>query len=241
MSSVLPNNPPNVLSSFTPLERSDLLAETIVKQIMGRILENVLQPGDQLAEASLAEQFGVSRIPVREALSKLERFGLVHKEPYQLAVVSALTDQDLEELHCVRLLIEPWAARILAAHRLPEDLAILAGILTEMEQAVQHEQRSEMVQLDLRLHNALVTLTHNTLLNEMWSLASMRLQRFLLLKRRRAYPNLVAAIDLHRPLVEAIAAGRPDEAEAETRRHLLDVYHAWQEDPYRLAKPSVKD
>jgi len=238
MSSALPTN---AFSELTPLERSDLLAETIVRQIKERILANVLKPGDHLAEATLAEQFGVSRIPVREALRKLERFGLVHKESYLPAVVSALTDQDLEELHCVRLLIEPAAARMLAARRSPEDLAVLAGILAEMEQAAQHNRRSDMVMLDLRFHNALVTLNHNTLLDEMWSLAAMRLHRFLLLKRRRAYPDLATAISQHRPLFEAVTGGRPEDAEAEARRHLLDVYRAWQEDSSRTAKTSAEE
>lgn len=233
MSSSLVNNQTIDLSSITPIGRSDVLAEAIVQQIMNLIITNVLQPNDQLSEVALATQFGVSRIPVREALRKLENYGLVYKEPYQPARVSSMTDDDLESLHMVRLLIEPQSAKHLAINGTAEDLAVLSGILSDMEIAAQQNQKREMIQLDLKLHTSLVTLNNNSLLNEMWSLASIRLHRFLLFKRRRIYPDLENAVNQHRPLIEAILTRRGEDAEALVRTHLMNIYSVWQEDPSR--------
>lgn len=233
MSSSLVYNQTIDLSSITPIGRSDVLAEAIVQQIMNLIITNVLQPNDQLSEVALATQFGVSRIPVREALRKLENYGLVYKEPYQPAKVSSMTDDDLESLHMVRLLIEPQSAKHLAINGTAEDLAVLSGILSDMEITAKQNQKREMIQLDLKLHTSLVTLNNNSLLNEMWSLASIRLHRFLLFKRRRIYPDLEDAVNQHRPLIEAILTRRGEDAEALVRTHLMNIYSVWQEDPSR--------
>jgi len=233
MSSSLINNQINNFSSITPLGRSDVLAESIVQQIMNLIITNVLQPDDQLPEVALAAQFGVSRIPVREALRKLENYGLVYKEAYQPAKVSSMTDDDLESLHMVRLLIEPQAAKNLAINGTAGDLGVISDILNEMELAANHNQKWEMIQLDLKLHTSLITLNNNSLLNEMWSLATIRLHRFLLFKRRRIYPDLKDAVEQHRPLIEAILSRRGEDAEALVRTHLMNVYRVWQEDPTR--------
>ena len=239
MSSSLINNKINSFSSITPLGRSDVLAESIVQQIMNLIITNVIQPEDQLPEVALAAQFGVSRIPIREALRKLENYGLVYKEPYQPAKVSSMTDDDLESLHMVRLLIEPQAAKNLAINGTSGDLDVISSILNEMELAVKNNTKWEMIQLDLKFHTSIITLNNNSLLNEMWSLATIRLHRFLLFKRRRIYPDLKDAVEQHRSLIEAILSRRGEDAEALARSHLMNVYRVWQEDPSRKIQMKI--
>lgn len=241
MSSSPNNKQTNSFSSIEALSRSDILAESIVHQIMNLIMTNVLKPGDQLPEIPLAAQFGVSRIPIREALRKLENYGLVYKEPYQPAKVSFMTDDDLESLHMVRLLIEPQSAKNLAINGTSGDLDVISNILNEMELAAKYNNKWEMIQLDLKFHTSIITLNNNSLLNEMWSLATIRLHRFLLFKRRRIYPDLKEAVEQHRSLIEAILSRRGEDAEALARSHLLNVYRVWQEDPSRKIQMKIKD
>jgi DNA-binding GntR family transcriptional regulator len=76
--------------------------------------------------------------------------------------------------------------------------------------------------LDVDFHDALVSQSRHKLLNELWPLVSLRLRRFLFLKRRRLYQRLEDAAALHDPIVEAIAEGDPAKAEAMAHQHVIE-------------------
>ena len=105
----------------TPRVR-DLLEEAI--------LEGELKPGERLRAEALAQRFGTSRTPIREALLQLEAQGLVEVEPNRGAVVRAFDRDDLRDLYEVRALLEPRAAaRAATAHRAPRDIDAAASAL----------------------------------------------------------------------------------------------------------------
>lgn len=210
-----------------PINRSDLLADTIVEQVARLIISNRLKPGDQLREGFLAEQLGVSRVPVREGLGKLERMGLIEKEPYRPAIVSSLSHDDIQQLYDVRMMIEPVAARRLAEARDPQAMQAIQAILDGMRSAAAKDDHNTFLELDLRLHESLVVLNGNVLLNEMWGLVSVRLRRFLWLKPYRSYGTLAWGVEIHLPICEAVLAGDGDAAERATRNHIVDVYRDW--------------
>jgi DNA-binding GntR family transcriptional regulator len=209
--------------SLKQIERSDPLVEVVLQQIADGIIAGHLRPGDKLVEAKLGEQLGVSRGPVREAFRRLEQMGLVEKIPNRGAFVSTLTDRDVEELHTARELIEGLAARQLAAQRNPQAITRLEEILQEMRQTAAAGDQNRMIALDADFHDALVKLCGHKLLGDIWEIVRVHLRRFLLLKRKRLYRTLAEAAPLHEPIVEAIAAGDPDRAEAEARRHVVEA------------------
>lgn len=217
-----------VLKTMSQVERAELLADAIVQQITDLIVSNQLKQGDQLVESFLAEQFGVSRVPVREGLRKLEQMGLVSKEPYHPAVVSELTLLDIQQLHETRLIIEPNSAYLLAKRQPSQALEKLTQIFQSMQAASEQNKSRAFIDLDAEFHDSLVVMTGNTLLGEMWSLASLRLRRFLFLKNRRAYDDLSAAVEMHRPIHDAILQGDAGLAEQATREHIVTVFQSWQ-------------
>ena len=91
--------------SADPLARGSIV-EALAQRIRQRILRNDIPPGAQLRQEALAERYGVSRIPVREALRQLEAEGLVAFNPNRSVTVSALSVAEAEELFDLRLLIE---------------------------------------------------------------------------------------------------------------------------------------
>jgi DNA-binding GntR family transcriptional regulator len=208
-------------NTLAQVERADLLVESVLQKITEAIVTNRLRPGEKLVETRLGEQLGVSRGPVREAFRRLEQMGLVEKIPYRGAFVSALTQQDAEELHNVREPLEGLATRLLAERRDPHAIAKLESILTEMSQGDISSDQSRMIELDVDFHNALIELTEHKLLHEIWQIVSVRLRRFLYLKRQRLYRTPVEAVQIHKPIVRAIAAGEAEQAELEARRHVM--------------------
>jgi DNA-binding GntR family transcriptional regulator len=104
-------------------------------QLQHAILEGALKPGERLRAEALAQRYGTSRTPVREALLQLEAQGLVEVEPNRGAVVRAFDRADLLDLYEVRALLEPAAAARAARSIGPEDIARLAQLCDESEGA----------------------------------------------------------------------------------------------------------
>ncbi len=209
--------------NFKQIERPDPLVEVVVQQIASEIIAGNLHSGDKLVETKLGEQLGVSRVPVREAFRRLEQIGLVEKIPNRGAFVSTLTERDIEELYSVRELIEGLASRLLATRRDPQAIARLEAILEEMRQTATAGDQKRMIMVDADFHDALVKLSDHKLMGEIWEIVHLRLRRFLLLKRKRLYRTLADAALVHEPIVQAIAAGDADRAEAESRRHVVEA------------------
>lgn len=102
-----------------PIERHQTLREKILETIRDAILRGVLKPGEKVAEPELAERFGISRTPIREAFRQLESEGYLTVIPRKGAVVTALSERDVKEFYAIKAILEGYAARI-AAKKLSE-------------------------------------------------------------------------------------------------------------------------
>src|SRR3954466_1230640 len=103
------------------------------------ILEGELKPGERLRAEALAQRFGTSRTPIREALLQLEAHGLVEGEPNRGAVVKTFARDDLRDLYEVRALIEPHAAARAATRISDDDIAQLQRLCDDEDQIVANE------------------------------------------------------------------------------------------------------
>jgi DNA-binding GntR family transcriptional regulator len=177
------------------------------------ILEGELKPGERLRAEALAQRFGTSRTPVREALVQLEGQGLVEIEPNRGAVVRTFDRDDVRDLYEVRALLEP-AAAARAAHRISEaDVARLEALCADAsvdEQIVDNEA----------FHRIIVEAAGSPRLEVAMRAASgiprTFRSRFWHDDRQRAESLLC-----HRRLVSAFRAGDAQLAEAVMRMHIL--------------------
>lgn len=85
--------------------------DQVIYQLRDAIISGALKPGDRLLQAELADQLGVSRMPVREALRRLEAEGLVVLQPYRGALVAGLSSEELAEIYEIRIALETLALR----------------------------------------------------------------------------------------------------------------------------------
>ena len=90
--------------------------DAVVERLRALILSRQLQPGQRLVQADLAEQLGVSRTPIRDALTRLAHEGLVNLTSYKSATVACFSAADLEEIFAVRIGLESYAAFMAARH-----------------------------------------------------------------------------------------------------------------------------
>ncbi len=101
-------------------------------RVRNAILEGELGPGSVMSQVALAQQLGISRTPLREALRMLQSEGLVDSEPHRRVRVAAVTPEDLEQLCIIRVTLEAQAIRLAVPRMMPEDLARLEGYMAEM-------------------------------------------------------------------------------------------------------------
>jgi DNA-binding GntR family transcriptional regulator len=128
------------------------LATAALEEIRHRILNGDLAGGTKLGQDALAAEFGISRIPIREALLQLEAEGLVRIEPHKGAVVAEVRVEDIEELCALRAMLEPRLLLSSAPLLTPVDYARLTAICTEYS----HEMRAHNIrrwgELNTELH-----------------------------------------------------------------------------------------
>ena len=127
---------PGVVSGLA-VPRPLTLREHAIQTIRQAIVSGALPPGERIRQAHLAQQLGISRGPVREAIRALEQEGLVRTEPYRASYVTSLSEEELEHLYRVRAEVEVIAARRLAGAIAaePARLAPYAALLEEMRGA----------------------------------------------------------------------------------------------------------
>jgi GntR family transcriptional repressor for pyruvate dehydrogenase complex len=212
---------------FAPVPRQATLASQVVETLEAFITESHLQPGDRIPpERQLADQFGVSRTVIREAVGRLAAKGLLEvsagsgtiiRRPSVESVARSmslcLNAEDppfsYASVHEVRRMLETQIAGLAAERRTPDDLAMLHGLLDEA--AAGARDRDSYVRADMAFHAALAGATHNRLFN----LLLDSLSDILLAVRRSAFdlPGTPArALDAHRAIVERVEAGDPSGA-----------------------------
>lgn len=142
----------------TTTSRADLVAESIRGAILGR----TLKPGDVLVERQLAEQLGVSKTPVREALIALARTGLLTINRGRGATVRNLSYVEIRHVYEERVLIEPWALqRVVESGR--RDFAEARAALTEAEEYAKRGDEAARALANRRFHRGLYFKCENTL------------------------------------------------------------------------------
>jgi DNA-binding GntR family transcriptional regulator len=179
-----------------------------------------LRPGQRLVETELAVRLGVSRTPVREALSRLEAQGVVARDGRSLRVATLDHDQ-LGELYEVRGVVEGLAARLAARHAAPEEIAVLAEMV-EGDRKVLGDARA-LALANRRFHRQLHRASHNRYLIQM--LESMRRSMALLSTTTLAAPGRAGqSLDEHAAIVEAVARRDEAAAQAAAERHISHAY-----------------
>jgi len=201
------------------LERS-VLSTQVSRAIMEGILRGRFRPGDRLVENELAEMLGISRSPIREALTDLDRSGLITREPGRGATIRKWGAHDLEELFSVRGLLEGQAARLVAAEAPALDVRPFETIMARMEETAHGEDYAAMVELDLEFHRTLWSLAGNRLLAQVLEGLSHQFRLFLTLNWR-FHGGLHHVADNHRRLLAGLASGDPERAERAMQEHVV--------------------
>ena len=128
------------------------LAGVAFESVRSQILRRQLAFGTKLNQASLAEQLGISLVPLREALRKLEAEGLVQIVPHRGVFVCTISRDELEDLYTIRMILEGMATRAAVARLTDDHVAKLSALVLEMEQETSREDYAKLLLINRAFH-----------------------------------------------------------------------------------------
>lgn len=208
-------------------ESSDRLQiASVVDQVYDAIRERItngsLPRGSRVHQEDLAEELGVSRTPVREALRRLAAEGLVEMRTNRGARVADVDQGGMRSAYEARLVIEPGAARLAALRDLAEPRARMAAAVAAQRQALRSVRRS--FEANREFHLALVTAAGNDFLEQFAQrLWVARIGATIYERQVEAQERILLDVNEHEQILAAIEAGDARRAETLTRRHLTEA------------------
>ncbi|MCI6159359.1 MAG: GntR family transcriptional regulator [Selenomonadaceae bacterium] len=201
------------LDSYQPLR------EVVCESIRDAIRKGILKPGERIMEIQLAEELGVSRTPVREAIRKLELEGYVVMMPRRGTYVANMSIRDISEIFEIRTALESLSNGLAAERITPEELEHLQRLLVMISSYIETKDMDKIVETDIEFHDLLYHAARNSRLVGIISNLRDQLTRFRTLSM--SYPGrLEATLDEHRTIVEAIAQGDGRAAKKAAEKHM---------------------
>lgn len=195
--------------------------ELIIQQLRAEIVSGEIAPGEKLSEARLAERFGVSRMPVRDAFKELENAGFVTIEQRRGTFVRRTSRSEILDLFEVREAIEGMAARLCAYRANNQLLAKLDEAIEVMSRQVKAMDMDGYSRTDERFHELIMSGASNEWLSEHYRLLVQHLHRGLLssiVTRREG--RMDRSLAEHVEIMRALAAHDPQGAENAMRNHV---------------------
>ncbi|HYH01692.1 MAG TPA: GntR family transcriptional regulator [Bacillota bacterium] len=204
---------PIKLDNYKPLR------ELVFESLREAIISGQLSPGERMMEIQLAEEMGVSRTPVREAIRKLELEGLVVMIPRKGAYVAGLSLKDVTDVFEIRGALEGLAAE-LAADRITEDeLESLERYLVKISEDIEHGDLNRVVETDTDFHTILYQASRNSRLSQIINNLREQIQRFR--TTSLSFPGrMKTALEEHRKIVEAISSRDGELARKLAKEHI---------------------
>lgn len=198
------------------------LERMVYETIRDEIVSGALRPGEQLVEGRLAAELGVSKTPVREALIRLQRDGLVEIAPYRGARVIVPVDDDIAEITELRVCLETFIARDIAARRPTDVLEALETSIAGSCKALADRAEEQFVDRLSDFSDILAEACGNKRMKKI--LGDLRsVLHFIGNSSRRIQGRAARSIAQHEAILEAIKAGDPDAAAEATAVHIRSI------------------
>ena len=188
--------------------------------IVEAIDDGIYKPGDRLVESELAERFGVSRTPVREALQRLETQSMVKRDGRSL-IVATLDHNQLAELYTVRTELEALAARLAARHATPEELRVLQSMVDE--DLGRLGDAEALARSNRRFHHQIHLASHNRYLVQQLDIVHRNMA--LMARSSLAVDGRPkVALAEHQAIVDGLKSGDGTAAESALRAHISKAF-----------------
>jgi DNA-binding GntR family transcriptional regulator len=204
-------------------EAAPTAAERAYQEVRQRILDGRLPAGRRLKELDLARELGISRTPVRDALSRLNVEGLLDFRPNLGATVAVWSEVQIEQMFRIRAMLEPFAAEIAALQIADAEIAELKTLCGIMEEAARRETSADLMKLasaNARFHRMIIDATRSEHFAKLITMA-MDAPLTLRIFSRYTIEEIQRSMRHHREVVDALSHHDPAWAASAMRTHIL--------------------
>ncbi len=195
------------------------LRDVVFENLRTAILEGNLKAGQRLMEVQLAEQLGVSRTPIREAIRKLELEGLVVMLPRKGAYVANMSFKDLIDVLEIRASLEGLAASLAAERRNDEDIIDLEKLAKEFETCVRETNIEGVLKTDIDFHEKIFMMANNKKLYQLITSLWEQVHRFRV-TYVSDYDASLSLVEEHNKILQAIKDGDSELAKKYATEHI---------------------
>lgn len=192
------------------------LRQMLKDALLRRILSGGYKAGERLVELRIAEEFGTSQAPVREALRDLEGTGLVVNRPRRGTYVAEVLSKGLREIYAVRGALEEQATRIATANG-GCDVVMLQREIDAMRTAARQGSLSDLADHSVLFHRAILDAAGNQLLTNIW--VSLHIETRTTITLLAEGLDLMEVARSHQPILDAIKSGDAERAARVAREH----------------------
>ncbi len=200
------------------------LSDDVVDRLRAAIVRGTFVPGQHLSEAALADIFGVSRGPIREAFAQLEREGLLKLERHRGARVTSLSTRDIDEIYELRVALERLAIDRACKFGIESDFVAMAEIVEALRDATQREDVVAVVEWDVRFHDSIYVAAKHDRLYQSWSILRPQIETFLFSRSMDQRNYLDKAVHEHVALLDIIRQRSRAAATAMIEDHIHSAY-----------------
>ncbi|HEX5414524.1 MAG TPA: GntR family transcriptional regulator [Chloroflexota bacterium] len=197
------------------------LYEDAYSALRDAILEGKLAPGERVVEAEIARQMAISRAPIREAIRKLERDGLVEYQARRGTIVAQMSREDVRDAYNLRAHLEVYAARLAVERVTEEDLATLAVLIDRMRHRAAEDDLRGLLSVDVAFHSQICHASGSKRVYRLWD--SLNPHSWTLFSGLKATYSLRQIADRHVAILDALRQRDADRVETVIRQHILDI------------------
>ncbi len=203
----------------TPIRMS--AKERALSHIQRWIIEGILQPGEKLLDAELAETLGVSRTPIREAFQLLEVQGLVEMHPGKETRVSSIVKEDILKLYPTLAALHALAAEHAAKHVTLEQIKQLREINLHFQHAIELGEPYDAMEQDEQFHNLIIEASDNSYVASFSASLQNHIRRFKYLFLKQPMKETLTSVDEHHSIIMALEKQDAAQASAQIKQNVL--------------------
>jgi len=208
------------------VEDGTRLAERIFEYVIKNIANGTFAPSEKISQRNLAKHLGVSQVPVREAMEKLQQSGWIDRFPQRGTFVKRFTEQEILDVFQIREMHEVAAVGILAERITREQLGELKNIADALQSANSGQHSEDYVVIDTQFHTQIIHLLGNERLDEIYKSVLLQTRSFMLMGAARVPFVWGSRMEdpgdptSHKPIYEALEKGDAELVQRLMRRHI---------------------
>ncbi len=200
------------------IEKHLTLREKILETIRDAITSGALKPGEKVAEPELAERFGISRTPIREAFRQLESEGYLTVIPRKGAVVASFSNKEVEEFYAIKSILEGYAANLACRNLTEKEIDKLTAINDKLSQLAEEDDIKHFFKIHNDFHELFRKAADNSKLDDLISSLVSKFQRLRYASLSKP-GRMKISVQEHNKIIEAFRARNPELAEQLVRKN----------------------